>query len=295
MDYVATTGTVLLPPGPTNVVITIPLMPDRLRETNEAFDLELFQPGPGAALGTQAVARVIIQDDELAGSLDTGFAVEPDDISTYGLFAAPIQLTPCPNGQLLAGARFGLNRLNPDGTRDPQFVTSPYDYFEAVTRLRPDGRILAGGSSSNDFSGAGSLCLRLLETNGAILPAFAFPINRGRTAAITLQEGGGIVIGGDYFFPVPDQRHRAILRVLPNGAIDPAFDAGPFAPAPTFFFGTPSTVEATVIQPDGKILAAGKFTSVAGLPRANIVRLNPNGPIVLPGAPHRSLSRLVLT
>ncbi|MBM4013330.1 MAG: hypothetical protein FJ286_18560, partial [Planctomycetes bacterium] len=38
-------------------------------------------------------------------------------------------------------------------------------------------------------------------------------------------------------------------------------------------------VNAVVIQPDGKVLLGGQFSSVDGFPRANVARLNPDGSV----------------
>src|SRR5215510_14756762 len=56
------------------------------------------------------------------------------------------------------------------------------------------------------------------------------------------------------------------LRAAP-GDLDP-LDAG---------VGFGNGVYATAVQPDGKIIIAGDFSSVLGVPRGNIARLNADG------------------
>ncbi len=280
-DYTGGIGVIVLPPGTTNAIISIPILPDRIPETNEWFQLRLSSVNPGFTIGTQGVAQVVILDDELAGSLDVGFSTNPDEVSPFGLSVAPINLASTPHGELLVGNQFGLLRLLPDGRRDTNFAEQPFfSFFDAVPYVRPDGLILVGGSATNCcFGSAGSPCLRLLDTNGILRPDFSFPYNFGQTEVITMQPNGGILVGGDYFTNGLEISHRALLRVLPNGTVDPGFDAGEFAPKPIVQFQRTPTVQSLALQPDGKILAAGHFTAVAGQPRTNIVRLSPTGSV----------------
>ena len=50
--------------------------------------------------------------------------------------------------------------------------------------------------------------------------------------------------------------------------MDLSFDPG---------FGVNGTVNAVVVQPDGKVIIGGEFTTVKGLARTNIARLNADG------------------
>ena len=294
-DYLARSGVLTLRPATNEydqvqVQFVIPILQDKSLETDEAIRLILSDPGPGASLGTQSVARIIILDDERAGSLDLGFRVDPADISPHGFYAAPIHLATHSDEKLLVGSTAALARLGPDGRGDPTFTNQSLFYFSPVALQQPDGKILAGGSSSNDFFG-GNLCLQLLESNGSKSTSFSFLINDGRTAAIALQGDGRILIGGSYnMLPIAPQS-RSILRVLPSGEIDPTFEAGKSEPV-TGYYGNPSTVEAIAIQPDGKILAAGMFVTMGNQPRYKIARLMPNGSIdpTFTGPPVRGIS-----
>jgi len=63
--------------------------------------------------------------------------------------------------------------------------------------------------------------------------------------------------------------HHGIVRCSPNGAVDPTFD--PDTPVPM------AEIRDMVLQPDGKILIAGYFTSYNGVGRNRIARLNTDG------------------
>src|SRR5436189_6262030 len=67
------------------------------------------------------------------------------------------------------------------------------------------------------------------------------------------------------------------LRAAP-GDLDP-LDAG---------IGFGNGVYATAVQPDGKIIIAGEFSSVLGVPRGNIARLNSDGTLDMTFDPNAS-------
>jgi len=52
------------------------------------------------------------------------------------------------------------------------------------------------------------------------------------------------------------------------GDVDLSFDPG---------FGVNGPVKAVVVQPDGKVIVSGDFTTVKGLSRTNLARLNADG------------------
>ncbi len=62
------------------------------------------------------------------------------------------------------------------------------------------------------------------------------------------------------------------LLAAGSGAVDPGFDPGNVS----FAFGSPMVAK-VVVQPDGKILVGGAFSSVQGAPRNGLARLNADG------------------
>ncbi len=84
-----------------------------------------------------------------------------------------------------------------------------------------------------------------------------------------LQPDGKALIGGD-FFKYNGAFHYRIARLLPNGLPDATFNVGG---------GADATVYACALQPDGKILIGGDFTTFNGSDRARIARLNADGSV----------------
>jgi uncharacterized delta-60 repeat protein len=64
----------------------------------------------------------------------------------------------------------------------------------------------------------------------------------------------------------------AALQIPAPGEVDLAFDAG----AISWSFGS-GRIHAMLVQPDGRIVIAGAFSSIAGVPRHGLARLHPNG------------------
>jgi uncharacterized delta-60 repeat protein len=78
---------------------------------------------------------------------------------------------------------------------------------------------------------------------------------------------GQLVIAG-YFSSFNGTNRNRVARLNSDGSVDATFDPGS---------GANSFVEAAAVQPDGKVLVGGWFTSFNGTPRNNIARLNTDG------------------
>jgi len=83
----------------------------------------------------------------------------------------------------------------------------------------------------------------------------------------TLQPDGKILIGGD-FTQVGTTERNHIARLNADGTLDASFDPGS---------GANQTVFSTAVQRNGKIIIGGWFSSVGGVPRNRIARLNADG------------------
>lgn len=88
--------------------------------------------------------------------------------------------------------------------------------------------------------------------------------------SVVVQLDGKIIVVGDFTTANPNggttvTRNR-IARFNSDGTIDPNFSPS-----------ADNTVNVVTLQPDGKILIGGFFTSISGQPRSHIARLNPDG------------------
>ena len=116
-----------------------------------------------------------------------------------------------------------------------------------------------------------ALVARAASTNAQTLDSFN-PACNGDVSALAVQPDGKIWIGGT-FSAMNGEASHGLARVSTDGTLDLAFDPG----AATDDFTYSPQVIAMVVQPDGKVVAGGWFTSFDGEPRVNIVRVNTNG------------------
>jgi uncharacterized delta-60 repeat protein len=86
---------------------------------------------------------------------------------------------------------------------------------------------------------------------------------------MALQPDGRVVVGGG-FSTFNGIGRNFIARLNANGTLDNTFDPGTGANGPVF---------AVAVQPDGRILIGGDFTSVNGMAVTNLARLNANGSV----------------
>src|SRR5262249_54010406 len=96
------------------------------------------------------------------------------------------------------------------------------------------------------------------------------PNVNGAVRVVVRQPDGKILIGGDFTSLPPDGgvavTSNRMARLNPDGTLDTAFNPN-----------ANSLVLSLVLQADGKILAGGAFTTIAGQTRNRIARLNPDG------------------
>jgi uncharacterized delta-60 repeat protein len=192
-----------------------------------------------------------------------------------------------PDSKILAGGnltsyngvtRNYIIRLNSDGTIDNTFnIGTGFGGTVTTIALQPDNKILVGGAFTT-YSGTTRNRIIRLNSDGAIDNTFtigngfngtAFPIVR----TIALQSDNKILVGGD-FTSYSGVTSNNIIRLNTGGTIDNTFTIG------SGFTGTTNPIVATIaLQPDGKILVGGEFTSYSGVTSNKIIRLNTGGTI----------------
>ncbi|GAB5553825.1 MAG: hypothetical protein Sapg2KO_34160 [Saprospiraceae bacterium] len=85
---------------------------------------------------------------------------------------------------------------------------------------------------------------------------------------IAIQDDGKIVIGGRFFIDDNGTFITGFARLNPDGTLDNTFNIGT---------GANDDVNKLLIQPDGKIIIVGNFTSVNGTSINRVARINPDG------------------
>ena len=189
------------------------------------------------------------------------------------MFAIAVQS----DGKIVVGGLF--NGANSIGGQTRNFIarldatTGAADSFDpnansyvSALLVQPNDKIVVGG----DFSGANSIggqtrnrMARLDPTTGL---ADSFDPNANSTVLSIAQEADSkIIVGGDFSGPnsIGGLTRNFIARLDPvTGAAD-SFDPN-----------ASSVVFAVAVQPDGKILVGGTFTTIGGQTRNHMARLN---------------------
>jgi len=187
------------------------------------------------------------------------FAVQPDGkIIAVGYFTAFGQTN---DNRII--------RLNPDGTKDLGFSSLGFNAAAKSMALQPDGKIVVSG----DFTSYnGIACGKLVRLNADASLDTTFNAGTGGLASVILaQPDGKTVVVGD-FTTFNGITARGIIRLNANGTKDSTF-------AITGGFNTQVLVNCGVLQPDGKMLFGGTFTTFNNAAAKRLVRVNANGSI----------------
>lgn len=239
-----------------------------------------------AGVSSGAFTRPYFARINIDGSFDPTF----DAGANYVVSACVIQA----DGQILVGGYFSqllshstnaiatirnhLARVNADGSLDITF--DPNTRGGVLTTLvQSDGKILIGGTFTS-IGGTTRNNIARLNADSTLDTSFN-PNANGRVLALALQADGKIIIAGSFTNVGASAQANAdgsaynnIARLNPDGSPDRAFNPNANA-----------QINAVVVQPDGKILIGGFFTtlqpypSVTATTRNYLARLNPDGSI----------------
>jgi len=209
-------------------------------------------------------------------------SIDNDFVTGTGFNNQVYKATLQPDGKILVGGEFTsyngvtanrIIRLLANGSIDNDFVTGT-GFSSAVATFLPlsDGKILVGGAFTSYNGVTANRIIRLLA-NGSIDNDFVTGTGFGSTVwSIILQPDGKILVVGA-FISYNGVTANRIIRLLANGSIDNDFVTG------TGFAGGLGENRAIALQPDGKILVGGGFTSYNGVTANRIIRLLANGSI----------------
>jgi uncharacterized delta-60 repeat protein len=241
------------------------------------------------------------------GASDTSFDTDGKAITDFPLNEETItDMAIQPDGKIVAVGRmnariiineaqdfnFLLARYNPDGSLDTSFGTGGIvstdftgngDDFARAVVLQPDGRVVVAGQTGGRFSiipsADTSFGVARYNPNGTLDTSFGtggrvvvdFGSGHDSANAIALQTDGKIVLAGSDFF------NFKLARLNTDGSLDSGA-AGDLTPADMFGTGgkvstdineTFDAANAVVIQPDGRVVAAGYAENDFALARYN--------------------------
>lgn len=177
-----------------------------------------------------------------------------------------------------AGLPVVIHRSLASGATDPAFaalVGAGDDFCPHAYALGTDSndRLLVGGNFMS-VAGRQSPGLVRLKKDGTrdsmFNPPFSPPIY-GATTALAAQADGSVLVAGR-MCEQPSLCDTFLARLLSDGTLDPEFQ-----PVKNGDIPLTEPIYALAVQPDGKILVGGRFTSFRGEPRDRLARLNHDG------------------
>ncbi|MGO4904867.1 T9SS sorting signal type C domain-containing protein [Flavobacterium sp. W20_MBD1_R3] len=213
-------------------------------------------------------------------SLESNGVINPAfDIGEGPSSASVLDLAIAPDGSCYVGGSFSvfdsqnqgrLARIDAFGALDIGYLTAGVGFDNSVLKViaLSDNKTMVFGNFTK-FNG--TICNRItrLSEDGAIDVSFnnsgAGANNTVKTAIV--QTDNKVVFAGVFTNYNGVARNR-IARILPNGEIDGTFSIG------TGFNGQ---VYALALQPDGKIIVSGNFSSYNTVSTNRIVRLSADG------------------
>jgi uncharacterized delta-60 repeat protein len=201
-----------------------------------------FDPGSGVS---NSIWDIVIQSD--------GKILISGDFTTYG-----------------GSSRGYIARLNDDGSLDTSFnsSTGASDSVKTIA-LQSDGKVIIGGQFAM-YDWASSNKVARLNDDGSLDTNFVQSAGiTGPVQSISIQPDGKLIVAGNFAVEWGTGPYNRIARLNDDGSLDTSFDPGS---------GSNAMIWKTLIQPDGKILIGGYYTSTYdGVSRNNIARINTNG------------------
>ena len=214
-----------------------------------------------------------------------------------------------PDGKIVAGGRrsgvgdtgdpaesadFALARYKPNGRLDPSFGAQgrvltdfglTYDWLEALV-LQPDGKIVAGGSSSPPSQHGDSVfALARYDSRGRLDPSFGrhgkvrvrLGPSQSAAYALALQPDGKVIAAGaNYGYDDATLPSWVVARFNANGSLDRSFGNGGEV---TTAFGPMSVAGAVTLDPSGKVVVLGSscYSGDEGACVLAVARYNADG------------------
>jgi uncharacterized delta-60 repeat protein len=217
-------------------------------------------------------AKFALARYEPDGSLDPSFAGNGKQTFPIGEASGAAAVAVQSDGKIVvsgysssgASSRVALARLKANGLPDPAFgtdglTTTPVGLVSGAEALvlQPDGKIVVGGFGGSG-GGHSKATLVRYDAGGSLDPAFGSggiatlegTLSDAEVRALALQPDGKIVAAGN-----DGGRGLLLARYTPNGTLDQGFGSG--GRVLTELDGN-SEATGVAVQPDGKIVAAGR-------------------------------------
>ncbi len=233
-------------------------------------------PGDKIMVGTDTNQTLSLVRLNADGSLDETFTL---DSEIFDVDSGDSEILVDGDGKIIVSAEVIANndyeelvRLNADGSID-EIISDNFGFHRFGLNkmiMQPDGKLLISGffrrtSNSTPYS------LTRLNSDMTLDRGFGLRSLDGQINDMRVLEDGSILIAGSFGHIAKEGESlvygRRIMKLLPNGAVDPSFPTGGDGG------GFEDTVYSFDIDSENKIIVAGQMETFRGVRVQNIVRL----------------------
>lgn len=223
-------------------------------------------------------------DGSIDNSFVTGYTTQP------GFDGTVWEIKLQSDGKILVGGSFNtydgtvtncITRLNTNGSIDNSFVTgSGFNNSVRAITIQTDGKILVGGTFIT-YNATSAVRIIRLNTDGTVDTSFATGTGFNDIVySIVAQSDGTILVGGSFITYNGTTNVGRIIKLNSTGS------PTAFASGNTNGSRFNNAVLSIAVQPDGKILVCGNFTTYTWMGGAGVItnaprviRLESNGDV----------------
>ena len=191
-----------------------------------------------------------------------------------------LKVLPLPDNTTMAFGNFSkfngvfsskIARILPDGDLDITFNSAQAGANNAIKTAAEqlDGKMIIGGSFSSYNN---TICNRIARilSDGSLDRSFVTGSGfNGQVLCVSIQSDQKILAAGS-FTKYNGITLGHIVRLMQDGTIDASFNAAT---------GSNGTIDAMIVQPDGKVIVGGRFDTFNGIGYSKLIRLNSDGSI----------------
>lgn len=167
-------------------------------------------------------------------------------------------------------SRVGIARVSADGALDTSFdpgagLNTPSAANSVA--LQSDGKVVLAGTFTS-YNGTARSAFARANADGSLDTGMITSLNVSSSIfAIARQDNGKLFVGGN-FLTANAMPRANLVKLNADGSNDNTFNTGT---------GPNAAVSAIGIQPDGKIIISGNFTSYNGTTISRLARINTDG------------------